>query len=93
MAILESVSLQTLGEDQNQGLFQRIRTQNQNPSKKMNAALTACPISDQASIKTRQQSEGVQSHHQPAALTRDEALWIETQGELETPNPAGVIHP
>ena len=92
MAILESVSLQTLGEDQNQGLFQRIRTQNQNPSKKMNAALTAFPLSDQASIKTRQQSEGVQSHHQPAALTRDEALWIENQGELETPNPAGVIH-
>ncbi len=93
MAILESVSLQTLGEDQNQGLFQRIRTQNQNPSKKMNAALTAFPLSNQASIKTRQQSEGVQSHHQPAALTRDEALWIENQGELETPNPAGVIHP
>jgi hypothetical protein len=42
MAVLESVSLQTLGEDQNQGVFQRVITQK--TSKKINQSLTTCNI-------------------------------------------------
>jgi len=39
MAVLESVSLQTLGEDQNQGVFQRVITLK--TSKEINQSIAA----------------------------------------------------